>query len=513
MSVLSTSRRRWRRVALATAGASLIATISPLLSPLPAGAVTAPLVTTDGVGIRVDENAILGPALEEIENAIQPFANTMIYNGALANSPAGTPKSLQVSHNTELGFDFVNAGTAGYPQGGLKVHADLQNIVIRYIKDPVWPFADCSIWVRPDNATIDASAYIDSSKLPAAPLTLNPISAYWDADPAVSSDGVCWWWLIDDFFDSIFSSGGSNSIADNIETELNGQAQTLIDDLWADYVTPVITSLNEFGITLNTIKTDDHGLIVTANMDATAGIMIPGDTSGLPRPVANAQDSGATSNVDTLLATRASDAIVTIHPNVANQFLFGLRGALAGQFGGPAVASTIESVLLDPLKYGDYADAGWTVSLSTPGTTNAPYLFTPGGGVAPTVKIDNMRLTVRNTSKGTSPVATFEGPAANILLDTIVRPAGTTWGPAYDASSMTATLARTQGNADVVAFNGAASGMLPYAKQGVDYFDEAIFQGYVSLAPISLGTLDVDVCTACAQYSGDERYTETFIVS
>jgi hypothetical protein len=511
MSVLSTSRRRVRRVALATAGASLIAMVSPLVSAAPAGAATAPLVTTDGVGIRVDENAIFGPALELIENEIQPFANQMIYNGALANSPAGTPKWLAVSSNVELGFDFKNAGTTGFTQGGLSVHADILDINIEYRKDPVWPFADCSIYVDPANATIDASAYINTALLPNAPLTLNPITAYWDDDPDVSSTGVCWWWLIDDFFDSIFTSGGTGSIADTIEAELNGQAQDLINDLWADHVVPVINSLTAYGITLNQIRTDTNGLIVTANVNASAGLTIPGDPAP-PRTVANAQDSGATSNVNTLLATRANDIIVSIHPNVANQFLMALRSMLAGQFGGPTVSSSIETVLLASTVRGNYADNGWTVSLSTPLTTNAPYLFTTGGGAAPKVKIDNIRLTVRNTTTGTAAVATFEGPAANILLDTQTRTGGF-WGPAYDPTSMTATLTRTQGNADVLAFNGAASGMLPYAKEGVVYFNEAIFQQYVNLAPITIGTLHVNLCGTCAQYSGDERYTETFVIA
>jgi hypothetical protein len=503
-------RRRWRRTALAAAGVSLIATISPLVSASPAGAVNAPLFTEDGVGIRLDENAILGPALEEIETSLQPFVNQMIYNGAIANSPAGTPKSTHVTSNLELGFDFVNAGTAGYPQGGLKVHADILGIEIRYIKDPVWPFADCSIWVRPDTATIDASAYIDTSKLPGAPVTINPISAYWDDDPSVDYSGVCWWWLIDDFFDNLFSSGGSNSIADNIETELNSQAQQLVDDLWADYVVPVVDSLAAFGITFDTIKTDDHGLIVTADVDASAGITLPGDT--VARNVTNAQDSGATSDVNTLLANRASDAIVSIHPNVANQFLYAFRLKTGSIFGTPSVSSSIESALLNPAVHGNYADNGWTVSMTMATGTTAPYTQPTGSGGAPQARIDDAIVIVRNTSTGSAPVAAFRGSITGMDLLTATRPDGT-WGPTYGSSNVGISMTRINGNADVVAFNASPSVMLPYVKNAVDHFDDNILTPFVSLAPIAIGNLDIGLCTGCGRYSGDQRYTETFTVS
>jgi hypothetical protein len=508
----STPRRRWRRTALATAGVSLIAAVAPMISASPAGAVTAPLATTDGVGIRLDENAIVGPALELIEDELQPFVNTKIQQGAAANSVMDDPDWVTGTATVELSFDFITPNTTTYPQGGLSVHAALSNILMRFYRYGEWWQPSCLIHVVPDPGYIDASAKVNTALLPAAPLQLNPITAYWDETPtATIAPGYSWacnGYLIDEWWDGLW--GNSSNVADQLENELNAQAQDLVNDLWADHVVPVINSLTAYGITVNQVRTDTYGLIVTANTDASAGLTIPGDPAP-PRTVANAQDSGATSNVNTLLATRATDVIVTIHPNVANQFLMALRSMLAGQFGGPTVSSSIETVLLDPSVRGNYADGGWTVSLSTPLTTNAPYLFTTGGGAAPKVKIDNIRLTVRNTTTGTAAVATFEGPAANILLDTEIRTGGV-WGPAYDPTSMTATLTRTQGNADVIAFNGAASGMLPYAKEGVVYFNEAIFQQYAALAPVTISTLSVTLCTTCAQYSGDERYTETFLV-
>ncbi len=510
MSPTSSPRRRGRRAALATAAVSLVVAVAPMVGANPAAAANAPLTTTDGVGIRVDENAILGPALELIENEIQPFANQMIYNGAIANSPAGTPKSTHVTSNVELGFDFVNAGVAGYPQGGLKVHADLQDIEIRYIKDPVWPFADCSIWVRPDDATIDASAKINTSLLPGAPLQLNPITAWWDDDPAVDYSGVCWWWLIDDFFDSIFSSGGSNSIADNIENELNAQAQDLINDLWNQHVLPVINTLSSFGITFNQIRTDDHGLIVTANLNATNGVVVPGVAFNFP--VGDTPDAGVTSNVNTLLANRG-EIIASIHPNVVAQYLNAIDQMLGGQYGGGNInGPQIEALLLNPADRALYADNGWFLDLNT---FSKPTVTPTGTGGRPLVGLPSIQLVISHNSDPFDPVAIFQGSLSGTKLVTEVRTGSSLWGPAYDAGAATlGSFSRIYANVHASAVAAqSASAMAPIARISMERFSDNVFVPSLSLAPISVGGLNVSLCTACARYSGDQRYTEIFNVA
>ena len=501
-------RRRWRRTALATAGVSLIAAVAPMIGANPAAAVNAPLITTDGVGIRVDEKAILGPALELIENEIQPFANQMIYNGALANSPAGTPKSLTVTSNVELGFDFVNAGVTGYPQGGLKVHADILGIEIRYVKDPVWPFADCSIYVRPDTATIDASAKVNATLLPNAPIQLNPITAYWDDDPSVTSTGVCWTYLIDDFFDSIFTSGGTTSIADTIEAELNGQAQDLINDLWSDHVTPVINTLNEFGITFNQLRTDDHGLIVTANLNATNGLSIPG--GGGPFNVTNTQDAGVTASINTLLAQTTREVIVTIHPNVASQFLNALNQRLTSEWGFYGLSSTIETVLLPATLRPLYDDAEWYLRLTAP---TAPRVTPTGTGGAPKVTLPSIGLEIWNVARDdTGPISTFTGTLSDLLL--VTQTTGTTWGPRIISTSATlSNLVRTQTNGE--ALLPTAAQLQPFARTAWTLGATDLFVGFVSLPPLTIGGLAVSLCsiTSCPRFTGDQRYTEYFNIA
>jgi hypothetical protein len=442
---------------------------------------------------------------------MQVYADGLIQTGAEENSVMDNPDWVWTDSNLELSFDFKNAGTPGFTNGGLSVHADLQDIRMQFYRYGEWWQPECLIEVNPADATIDVSAYVDTSKLPAAPLTLNPVDATWDEDPditIVEGNWLCNGYLIDEWWEGLWGTG--TDIAEGIENDMDAEAQGLIDSLWAEHVTPIVNSLTEFGLSFNQIRTDDHGLIVTANVDASAGITIPGDT--VARNVTNAQDSGVTSNVNTLLANRASDAIVTIHPNVANQFLFAMRTALGAGWGSTSVSDSIEDVLLNPAVHGNYADNGWTVSLTMVGANTAPYATPSGAGGAPQVRMDDVAILVRNTSTGTSPVATFRGSASGINLKTLVRSGTSEWGPGFDPSSMAVSLTRTQGNADVVAFNASPSVMLPYAKDVVNYYDGNILQRYVTLAPISIGGLNVNLCTACGRYSGDQRYTETFTI-
>jgi hypothetical protein len=516
MSLASTPRRPWRRIALAAAGVSLLATIAPLVGANPAAAVNAPLSTTDGVGIRIDENAIVGPALELIEDAMQPYVNQKIYEGALANSVMDDPDWVQGSANLELSFDFVNAGVSGYPQGGLKVRGDLQNIVMRFYRYGEWWQPECQFRVNPDNGWIDASAKVNTALLPNAPLQLNPISAYWDNDPSITREKgnwLCTGYLLDEWWDGLWGSG--TDVADQLETELNGEAQDLINDLWAEHVTPIINSLAGFGITFNQVRTDDHGLIVTANTNATGGLTIPG--LGGPYTVTNTPDAGVTSNVNTVLAAR-SEVTATIHPNVVNQYLNAINQFLNNQLGSVAPnGAAIESLLLPAASRGFYDDNLWTVSADV----QAPYYTQPTGtGGRPQLHIPAMTITVRHPDYdfGFSPVAVFNGSMSGINLTTEVRPGTSNFGPSLNPSAATVSLTTDTGQtpAEVLGHMSATSfstnSMLPYAKSIVDFYNDDLFVGYLSLAPINIGGLNVTLCTTCTRVSGDQRYTEFFNV-
>lgn len=502
---------RRRRVAVVTVIGLVFATIAATFGASPVAASTAPLATTDGIGIRVDENAILGPALEAIETELQPVVNQMITDGAIANSVMDDPDWADGSANLELSFDFVNAGTPGYPQGGLKVHADLEDIRMRFYRYGAWWQPECLIYVEPEDGAIDASAYIDTSKLPAAPLTLNPIDATWDNDPSAGpAPGYSWTcngYLIDEWWDGLWGDG--SDVAAQLEAELNGEAQELVDALWDEHVVPVVDSLDELGITFNQVRTDDHGLIVTANTDATGGLALPGAPGG-PYDVSATPESGASSNVNTLLANRG-EVIVSVHPNVVNQYLNAVN-QLSGQFMTiTPISSSIEDVLLNPADRAAYSDTGWRLRMKS---TTQYYVTPSGAGGAPLMQVPSISLEFRNTSTGAAPVATFTGSFTGLPLITELRSGASDFGPSITSTAgSTLTLTRTQANAAAAAVAPQTGAQLkPAADEGIVAFNANTFLLYFTVAPISIGGLNVNLCTTCGRYSGDQRYTETFTV-
>lgn len=509
------SRPGRRRTALAGLAFGLVAVIVPIVGPSPAGAAPAALLTEDGIGIRVDETAILGDALELIETEMQPFVDQMIYDGAVDGAPLEGYHALYTSSNLELTADFLPPSSAR-PSGGFAVHADIQDIDIEYRRDAWW-HSDCGVYINPDDATVDVRSTVDPGRLPATPLALEPIEATWDDDPAVSTDGACWTYLIDDFFAGwwdAFSGDHPESTASRIERELNGQAQELLDDLWADNVTPVLDSLDSFGVSISQLRTDDHGLIVTADVDAIGGLTIPG--IGGPFDVSGAEDSGVSSDINALLANRisangASEVIVSIHPNVVNQFMFALNTQLNGNYGVTPVPASIEEVLLPPADRAAYSDTGWTVALQV---QQAPYTQPTGGGGAPQLGLPQLTMKFYNPSYSPFlPVAAFSGSMGAIDLITEVRSGGTDWGPGYSTDNAMLSVTRTQANPAAAQWTQNSSDVLPYARASFDSFNDNLFVQYVSLAPLDLYGLSVELCTTCGRYAGDQRYTETFKVN
>lgn len=511
----SSAPRRRRTWSLALAF-GLVAAGAPLAATGPAGASPAPLVTENGIGLRVDETAIQGAALEAIETATQPFVDDLIYDGGVDGAPLDDYEWLQVENNLELSFDVLPPG-GSRPDGGIKVHADILDIELEYRADPPWPFADCSIFVRPSNAMIDATASVDRDALPAAPLVIDPIQATWDDDPDVSTTGVCWAYLIDDLFEgwwNDFIGNDPESTASKIEAQLNGVAQDLIDQIWDENVAPVLDSLEGFGITINQLRTDDHGLIVTADVDAT-DLTIPG--LGGPFDVSAAEDSGADSDIDELLAQRTTDdgaaeIIVSVHPNVVNQFMYALNQMLNGNMGAPRIPASIEDILLQPGDRALYNDNFWSAQLTV---QVAPHVEPTGPGGAPQLQLASMTLRFFNVLfNPTVPVATFEGQMTALDLLTEIRAGSDTWGPTYSTSNADLSVARSQANVHASAVPPQDSAaILPYAVTAFDNFNGDILVDFLSLAPIDLFGLSVDLCTTCGRFDGDERYTETFKVN
>jgi hypothetical protein len=481
--------RRFRRGAVAAALA--VIGLVPVLGSSPAAATLpptpAPLTTVDGLGVRVDEAVFVGPALEDVETALQPIVDAALYDRAVELALPSTT-SIDVSSDVELSVDLVDAGTSGYPDGGVELQADIQDVELLYAVDG--GTERCEIQVSADVAVANAAAAIDHGLLPDAPLLFEVAPGEWDDKIDVATTPACWPLVPDGWFDDLLPSRG---VVEIIQSDVAAAAQDLADGIWDDHVMPVLDGLpGGFGLTFNQIRTDDHGLVVTVNTHASGGISIPG--FGGPYSVVNALDAGVTSDVDDLLGTREDGAIVTIHPNVANQYLYALTRAMSGQLTWPMpVSAAIEDLLLKQGVHGNYDDGGWTVSLSAAGSTTAPSAHPTGPDGAPELRFDPIDLTVHNTSYTTGPVAIFRGS----ITDT------------FDPGTATVNLTLLFGNPDVVTWNPDPVVMTPYARDAVAAH-ATLFAGYPSLGPTVLGGLTW--CPTCTRYAGDERYTATLLL-
>lgn len=506
----SPRRRSW----LAAMALGLTAIVAPTVAPTPAGAALAPLQTADGIGIRVDEWAIQGPALEAIETALQPTVDDLVQEGAEAAQLMDNPDHVISESNLELEFDILAPANPARPYGALQFNATIENIEIEYYRYGEWWQPECWIWINPYDSTIQVTANVDPTNLPAAPIEVQPAIADWDDDPEISTNnGWCYGYLFDEWwegFQDSFSGNDPESTASQVEDQIDAISQDLVDQVWEENVTPVLDSLESFGITVSDLHTDDYGLIIKADVDATAGILPPG-TTGTPVNVTNAQDSGADSDIDALLA-EYDEIIVSIHPNVVNQFLYALNVKLSTAFGQPSLnGPAVETLLLPPAVHGNYPDGSWVLRALSGGAANAPYVTPDPVTGAPNLQAPNISLAFRN---GSTTVATFVGPMTEIDLVTAVRAASPEWGPALDPTNSALNVVRTQANADAAQLPAQSSAqILPYAKTVMTQYSNTTFVQFLSLAPIVLYDLSVDLCTTCGRYAGDERYTETFRVN
>lgn len=512
MQRVSVRRRSWL-VAIAL-GASAI--VAPTVASSPAGAVNAPLVTEDGIGIRIDEWAIQGPALEAIETALQPTVDDLVQDGAEAAQIMDNPDHVISDSNLELAFDILAPSSPSRPYGALQFNARIEDIEIEYYRYGEWWQPECWIWINPEDSTIQVTANVDPTNLPAAPIEVQPAVAYWDDDPAISTNnGWCYGYLFNEWWDGFaaaFSGDDPESTASRVEDQIDAMSQDLVDQVWDENVVPVLDSLANAGITVSDLHTDAYGLIVKADVDATGGLTIPG-MQETPVDVTTAQDSGADSNVDTLLANY-DEIIVSIHPNVVNQYLYVVNVSNSGNYGQPLMNTAptngpaIETMLIPPANQGSYSDTNWSVRMNAQA---APYVTPDPTTGAPKIQFPAATFQFRN---GFSLVATFTGTFTGLDLTTEVRAGTTNWGPAIHSTNSSLNVTRTQANAHASLIAAQTSSqILPYAKVVWEKFNVDTLESFASLAPIELYDLTVSLCTTCGRYSGDERYTETFRVN
>ncbi|HMJ76705.1 MAG TPA: hypothetical protein VK507_12075, partial [Iamia sp.] len=285
----------------------------------------------------------------------------------------------------------------------------------------------------------------------------------------------------------------------------------VVDQMWTDNVLPLMDSLGTlagFGLTFNQVRTDTNGFVVTGTIDASAGVTVAG--SG-PYPVSSAVASGVTSNINTLLAQQSlggvpSDIIVSLHPNVTNQYLTAVHDHVNGSYGTTPTSSAIATALVDPALGACYTPGGWTTRLEA----QAPAHLSSTAG-APEMQLPQATVQFRNA--GCNPfnpqVATYTGS----LDDIAVTSTGTPLGPNGSASTAawTATLTQAAPAAAALVPPATTATLLPWARDALATFVGSV-PGHVDLMPGGFPGQTVTHCS-CAGYSGDQRITETFHIT
>jgi hypothetical protein len=519
LSALSSRSRRGRLLTALVVAASVVAV--PLSTATPAGAAAAPLLTDKGIGVRIDETAV-ADAYADIEADVLPLVEATLDAGVLDHAgfiPPMVPDWADATFDLDLALDFTAPAT-GAPNGGLTLSLTVDDLFMRTYRYGEWWQPECHYYVEDfGTLTMDATVHPDPSS---PPVTIGSGGEDWSAATPVTSVApgysfICYSYLTNGEFDwagySDMADPASPAglVQDLLQTTLVG----LADQMWDDNVWPVMSSLTTlagFDVDIDELRADDHGLVAIADVDATAGVTVAGWG---PYPVGSAVDAGVTSNVATLLAQRSlggvdSDIIVSLHPNVTNQYLTALHDRLNGAFGTTAISSSIAAALVDPTLGTCYNPTGWTTRLEAQAP---PHLTPSGAGGAPEMQLPQTTVQFRNAGCNPSDprVATFTGSLDDIAVTTT----GTPLGPRGAAATASWAATRTQADAATAARvpPATAATLLSWAQGALATFLTNHVPGHVDLTVAGFTGHAATHCDTCGRYSGDDRITETFHIS
>jgi hypothetical protein len=510
------SSPRRRRLAAALVVVASVAT--SLGTGSPAGAAAAPLVTDDGIGVRIDETAV-ADVVDDIEAALVPGVQSALDAGA--GGIIDDPDWVTATFSTlDVALDF-RAPHAGAPRGDLTLTTTISDVEARAYRYGAWWQPECLIELEfADELVMDASALVDPTPLPGPPVTAGPGVEDWHSDDisatiAPGYSTLCYGYLVDEYWLSFSDMSTPGTAAHGVQALMQDALADLAGQMWDDNIGPVLgslTTLAGFAVGIGQLRADDHGLVATGDVDATAGVTVAGWG---PYPVGSAVDAGVTSNVNTLLATRTlggvdSDVIVSLHPNVTNQYLTALDDRLNGVYGTTAISSSIAAALVDPTLGTCYTATGWTTRLEGQAP---PYVAPTGTGGAPELRLPQSRVQFRNA--GCNPadprVATFTGSLDDIAVVTT----GTPLSPRGQAATAAWTATRTQADAATAARvpPATAATLITWAQGALGTFLTNHVPGHVDLTVAGLPGHAATHCDTCGRYTGDQRITETFHIS
>jgi hypothetical protein len=458
----------------------------------------------------------------EIEATLLPLVDAALDEGIATYMPVDDPDWVDATFDLDLALDFTAPGV-GAPNGGLTLTTTITDLRLELYRYGFWWQPECLFRVDvPETLAMDTTLLPSAGWLPASPVAPGPATEDWSLATADTEVAPGYSWLCNNYLvnggldwagysDVYDPSSPAGVVQELLVTGLGG----LVDQVWDDNVWPVIGSLATlagFDVDVAQLRADDDGLVVTADVDATAGVTVAGWG---PYPVGSAVDAGVTSNVDVLLARRdlggvPSDIIVTLHPNVTNQYLTAVHDRRNGDLGTTAVGSAVATALVDPVLGTCYLPGGWSTRLEA----QAPPHLTPTGPFgAPEMQLPQTTVQLRNA--GCLPadprVATFTGSLDDVAVTTV----GTPLGPRGAAATAAWTATRTQADAATAARvpPATAATLLPWAQGALATFLALHVPGHVDLTVAGFPGHGATHCDTCARYPSDQRITETFHVS
>lgn len=471
---------------------------------------------TDAIGLRFDQRA-LDEVSPQMGAPVKTALIAQLQESGEENAPLGDfplESTIASTGPVTVTGDF-RGPDGGFPNGSLAVHVDVQDPEIAYAVDPLL-WADCHIWIRPGDFTIDAVATYDATA--AVPVTVVSVDTNLDMNPQgnISTSGMCWTYLVDNVISSIATDifhFVTFHIWDNPSDPVGELKTTLLDQLnsaiggatTGSMLPAMVGPFGGPGGTIADIRSDDEGLKVKVDVDPA---VIPNLLLSPGQPV----EAGTASDLDDVLAQRDTtgglgiDVSAVIDPNFVNLVLAHFANAKTFNFQFDLEEDALlASGLLKSGSAGSYPDDRWTVQFlenQVPFLTAVPH--TPSGegwDIQSRLTIPGAELSVRNDGVE---VARLRFTVSGIGVGMQTHLTTGRWGPAADLDGATVSgVSVLFANADI-AGSGAVAFVSSKVDQAAAWLDGLSFSppqlaGYILVARFDKGSL-----------AGDDRVTGLF---
>jgi hypothetical protein len=218
---------------------------APLCIGSPAAAAAAPLVTDDGIGVRVDETAV-EDVVDDIEAALGPDVEAVLEAGGSSFITSADWATATFS-DLDVTLD-LRAPHAGAPRGDLTLTTTITDLVMQVHSTGEWWQPECLVDVEyGDPITMDAPALVDPTPLPGPPVTAGTGVEDWSAGDisATIAPGYSWQcngYLIDEWWAAFGDLSNPASPGSGVQALMQTALADLAGQMWDDNIGPVLGS-------------------------------------------------------------------------------------------------------------------------------------------------------------------------------------------------------------------------------------------------------------------------------